>query len=221
MASRCIQWQYPFYFTDLSVSHLGPRASGGFSPSRSDGTPVVSRVWMMTTPSTHTLLRGLPHGIEDFARDAASQTSIEALRDLLATLPEHLLSLSRCATFDSSAPTRRVLSDTSGAVIELRGWLPGQHTEPQDHGPARCAFRVLAGIAVESRYDRDTQGRACEVACDRFLTGSVLVCDLGQIHSITNDGFSSEPLVTLHVFSPSPRTTTYRIRPVDAKETWA
>lgn len=175
----------------------------------------------MNTPSTRPLLRALPHGIEDFARDAASRTSIEALRDLLATLPEHLLPLARCASFEPSAPTRRVLFDTPDVLIELRGWLPGQQTEPHDHGPARCAFRVLGGIAVESRYERDTRGRACEVACDRFLTGSVLVCEPGQIHSILNDTFSSEPLVTLHVFSPAPRTTSYPIGPQDAKETWA
>lgn len=173
----------------------------------------------MTIPPTQPLLRALPRGLEDLARDAASRTSIEALRDLLATLPEHLLPLARSATFEPTGHTRRILFQSPDAVIELRGWLPGQGTGPHDHGPARCVFRVLGGVAVESRYERDAKGRAAEVACDRFLTGSVLACEPGQIHSIINEAFSSEALVTLHVFSPAPRMTTYDLAPHDTKET--
>lgn len=174
----------------------------------------------MTPPTTHPWQRALPRGIEDFAREAASRTCLEGLRDLLAALPEHLLPLARCAHFEPKAYTRRALFDSSTLVIELRGWLPGQRTPPHDHGPARCAFRVLSGIALESRYERNDQGQAFEVACDRFLTGSVLVCERGQIHSIANDPAASERLVTLHVFSPAPRMTTYSNKPQDTKETW-
>ncbi|KAA0216780.1 MAG: hypothetical protein DYG94_06045 [Leptolyngbya sp. PLA3] len=175
----------------------------------------------MTNPATHPLPPTLPRGIEAFARQAASRTSLEALRDALAALPEHLLPLARCATFEPIGHTRRVLFDTPTLVLELCGWLPGQRTEPHDHGPARCAFRVMAGVAVESRHHRDAQARVCEIACDGFLTGSVLVCEPGEIHAIANDPAESEPLVTLHLFSPAPRMRTYPLTPQDTKETRA
>lgn len=174
---------------------------------------------MMTIPTTHPLLRALPHGLEDFARDVAARTSLESLRDLLATLPAHLLPLAGCATSQPNSHTRRVLLESPECVIELRGYLPGQRTMPHDHGPARCAFRVLAGIAIESRHERDAKCRVMEAACDRFLTGSVLACEPGLIHSIINEAFSSELLVTLHAFRPAPRMATYDLAPHDTKET--
>lgn len=177
------------------------------------GTPVVSPAWTMTTPLPLPSLPDISPGLEDFALDAASRTSLESLRDLLTCLPDCLVPLARCASLDHSHPTRRVLVDSPGLRIELRGWLPGQSTLPHDHGVARCAFRVLSGIAVESRYDRDAQGQAVVIACDHFLTGSVLVCEPGHIHSIANDASASEPLVTLHVFSLEPSRTSLPANP--------
>ncbi|MCW5777152.1 MAG: cysteine dioxygenase family protein [Phycisphaeraceae bacterium] len=158
----------------------------------------------------------MPQGIDNLANLAIERPDLEGLRDLLVTLPESLLALGACAVFDSAGRTRRVLFESQGLSVVLCGWLPGQRSEPHDHGGSLCALRVLRGVATEARYEITQDGRAREVERDDYLPGSVLACDGSDVHALINDRGSSEPLVTLHLYRPTPLMTEYDLVPEEA-----
>lgn len=146
----------------------------------------------------------------EFCERARRCRDLDAIRALLADLPDEIRSMWRRTEFDPAGYTRRVLHRDESVSVLLLGWLPGQASEIHDHGGSACCFRVLRGVAVESRYEIDPQGAALEVSRDAFLTGSVLACDGTDIHSIVNDRAAAEPLVTLHVYRPEPVMRYYK-----------
>ncbi len=153
--------------------------------------------------------RALPQGIPALADAASGCNTLESLTALLRDLPHALASLAACAEFDPTQRTRRVLYEDITISILLLGWLPGQSTDIHDHGGSLCAFRVLRGRAIESRYELNEQGLAVEVERDEYLPGSVIGCDGTEIHSMRNDAAASDPLVTLHLYQPAPTMRTY------------
>lgn len=164
----------------------------------------------MTSHSTHTGMRAIPQGVAPLVDAAARSGTLDELTSLLRDLPRPLQALAACAEFDPQQRTRRVLHEDNTISILLLGWLPGQATEIHDHGGSLCAFRVLRGSAIESRYELDADGLAIEVERDEFLPGSVIGCDGTEIHSMKNDPAASEPLVTLHIYKPAPQMRLYR-----------
>lgn len=85
-------------------------------------------------------------------------------------------------------------------------WRPGQLSPIHDHAASSCAFRVLRGLATETRFERC--GRWVRpVATQRHTAGAVCGSTDDGIHELGN--LHEDPLVTLHLYSPvlvSPRT---------------
>lgn len=81
------------------------------------------------------------------------------------------------------------------ADLWLLTWLPGQETEPHDHGFSAAAFRVLRGDLTEIRWSPDGSRR------ERVLSaGSTQEVAPGVIHDVINRG--PEPAVSIHAYSP-------------------
>jgi cysteine dioxygenase len=138
------------------------------------------------------------------AEAAAGRRSLSDLRALLEQASEDLLSLHEAAQFDRDRYTRKTLVQTQDVSVLLLAWLPGQTSEIHDHGGSLCTLRVLRGVATESRFELDANGLAVEVSREAYLPGAVLGCDGTDIHAMGNDGAASDPLVTLHVYTPAP-----------------
>ncbi len=163
----------------------------------------------MSETSTHPD-PGLSTGVSEFCTEARRCLDLEQIRALLTDPPFDVAALLEQAEFSPDRYTRKVIFSDDALSVLLLGWLPGQASEIHDHGGSACCFRVLQGIAVESRYEPDANGDAVEVSRDRFLPGSVLGCDGTDIHAILNEPAADDPLITLHVYRPAPVMRNYR-----------
>lgn len=83
--------------------------------------------------------------------------------------------------------------------VWLMSWLPGQGTDPHDHGQATGAFTIVSGDLVEHVL-RDG-------STHRLTAGQSRVFAPGYAHQVRNDG--SDPAVSLHVYRAVRTMRTY------------
>jgi predicted metal-dependent enzyme (double-stranded beta helix superfamily) len=87
------------------------------------------------------------------------------------------------------------LALTEEVELWLLSWLPGQHTEPHDHGGAFGAFSVVLGSLAENyRYPG---GR---IEQRTHATGSTMGFGAGRAHQVWNTGLAKA--ASVHAYSP-------------------
>lgn len=167
----------------------------------------------MPRPSQDSPVRALPQGVDVLIARAMECTSASKIRELLAEPPVSPSALAHSPAFDDDGRSTRVLHEDGQGRIMLLAWLPGRGSAIVSYGQSVNVFRVLRGVATEIRYEVNDSGSAIETSRDHFLPGSVVVCEVGEVHAILNDAAASEPLVTLLIQRPAPHLTTYRSAP--------
>lgn len=133
------------------------------------------------------------------ARWALSRLLAQAFEPLL---PEHL---------SKSAYTRTELVASDDLLVVLIAWLPGQFSEPHDHGGSSCLLRVLRGVATERRFEPQGDGPVSILEEDRYLPGAVIACEGNDIHALGNEADHVDVLITLHLYRPQPVMREYRV----------
>jgi cysteine dioxygenase len=81
-------------------------------------------------------------------------------------------------------------------------WQSGQRSPIHDHRGSRCAFRVLAGVAAETRFARTTDGLIYPVSTVDLAEGTICATQDDDIHQVSNLQPGGRNLVTLHIYSP-------------------
>lgn len=107
--------------------------------------------------------------------------------------------------YDSDEYCRNVLAESERAQLVLIGWAPGQYSPAHDHGgdaENRCAVRVISGCGVEQRFELDTDGELVASGEERITQGDMVLNDGPDIHVLGCDESCTEPLVTLHLYTP-------------------
>jgi hypothetical protein len=84
---------------------------------------------------------------------------------------------------------------TEGVELWLLSWLPGQGTEPHDHGGSAGSFTVLTG-----RLREDYRYPAGPVRSAVRETGDALGFGSGRAHQVLNP--FEVPAATVHAYSP-------------------
>ncbi len=90
---------------------------------------------------------------------------------------------------DAPAPFR------DSVDLWLLTWLPGQQTQPHDHGSSAAAFRVVAGSITEFRWSADGA-----VSSAALHAGQSREVPVGEVHDVVNLG--TESAVSIHAYSP-------------------
>jgi hypothetical protein len=118
------------------------------------------------------------------------------LRDLTGTLTlEHGRLLRGLARFTEPQRWWARLALTAGVEVWLLTWLPGQGTEPHDHGGAAGSFTVLGGeVLEEHRYPGRRIGRRT------YGSGQGIGFGGDRAHEVRNVG--TLPAMTVHAYSP-------------------
>jgi uncharacterized NAD(P)/FAD-binding protein YdhS/quercetin dioxygenase-like cupin family protein len=97
----------------------------------------------------------------------------------------------RFIRFDGESYVRALVARNDRIELRVFSWRPGQSTSLHGHGDSACAFRVIRGQATETVLG----GR------DRVWSpGSVVIEGGTRVHQVQNA--SSDPLLTLHAYSP-------------------
>lgn len=97
--------------------------------------------------------------------------------------------------FDADQRWWARLALTGGVELWLLSWLPGQHTQPHDHGGASGSFTVLQGeLTEEYRYPRGP------VRKRNHSAGAGIGFGAGRAHQVTGAG--PGPAASVHAYSP-------------------
>jgi predicted metal-dependent enzyme (double-stranded beta helix superfamily) len=122
--------------------------------------------------------------------------SPDRLRDLVTTVAtSHGTELLDRVKFASPQRWWARLALTEEVELWLLSWLPGQRTEPHDHGGASGAFTVVLGELSETyRYPRE------QVAHRTHGAGSAVGFGAGRAHQVWNTSFGKA--ASVHAYSP-------------------
>ena len=117
-------------------------------------------------------------------RPQGPQWSPDRLRDLVTRVAgAHGTDLLDRVRFASPQRWWARLALTEEVEVWLLSWLPGQHTEPHDHGGASGAFAVVLGELAETyRYPGEPIGHRDHTA------GSAIGFGAGRAHQVWNTG---------------------------------
>ncbi|MBB5805512.1 hypothetical protein F4560_005280 [Saccharothrix ecbatanensis] len=118
------------------------------------------------------------------------------LRELTSAVASELTTpLLDILDFDPDRRWWARLGLTGGVELWLLSWLPGQGTEPHDHGGAAGSFSVLTGeLAEDYRYPGGPIRSASRPV------GSVLGFGAGRAHQVVNRG--AVGAASVHAYSP-------------------
>lgn len=137
-----------------------------------------------------------PASIQSLVRPRGPQWSPSELRDLVTTVGvRHRAELLDQVRFASPQRWWARLALTEEVEVWLLSWLPGQHTEPHDHGGACGAFSVVLGSVSETyRYPGgDVRRRTHDL-------NASIGFGAGRAHQVWNT--APEKAVTVHAYSP-------------------
>lgn len=81
-------------------------------------------------------------------------------------------------------------------------WRSGQRSPIHNHTGSCCVARVISGRATETLYQRSGLGVLFPARSRIIPGGSLMSCDGGGIHQVSNLEPAGRDLVTLHVYSP-------------------
>jgi predicted metal-dependent enzyme (double-stranded beta helix superfamily) len=137
-----------------------------------------------------------PASIQSLVRPRGPLWTPSELRDLvIAVGTRHGDDLLAQVRFASPHRWWARLALTEEVEVWLLSWLPGQHTEPHDHGGASGAFSVILGSVSETyRYPG---GDVRQRTHDR---GSTIGFGPGRAHQVWN--IATEKAATVHAYSP-------------------
>lgn len=118
------------------------------------------------------------------------------LRELTSTVASELTTpLMTVLRYEPEQRWWTRLGLTEGVELWLLSWLPGQGTEPHDHGGAAGSFTVLTGELTEDyRYPSGPIRSAIR------HTGEAVGFGSGRGHQVRNAG--AKPAATVHAYSP-------------------
>ncbi|PRY42862.1 cysteine dioxygenase [Umezawaea tangerina] len=134
--------------------------------------------------------------VHDIIHPERELWSPRQLRDLTSFVASELTTpLLDILDFDPSKRWWARLGLTEGVELWLLSWLPGQGTEPHDHGGSSGSFTVLKGELTENyRYP------AGPIRSAKRPVGASLGFGSGRAHEVHNLGTTGA--ASVHAYSP-------------------
>jgi cysteine dioxygenase len=127
---------------------------------------------------------------------------LEVLESQLAADDLTLDSVQRFVRFGPQRYQRNLARTGPAYEALVLCWQSGQRSPIHDHRGSRCAFRVLAGVAAETRFERTANGLIYPVSTVDLAEGTICATQDDDIHQVSNLQPGGRALVTLHVYSP-------------------
>jgi cysteine dioxygenase len=129
--------------------------------------------------------------------------------ELLAALEDLRLGhedLIEAIGFDEACYRRTIIHSRPHYQVLVLCWRSGQRSPIHDHRGSNCVVRVIQGRASETRFDPTPCGRLVPTWSHEHLEGATTACCGEEIHQMGNFDAPGRDLVTLHVYTPPPRS---------------
>jgi cysteine dioxygenase len=145
-----------------------------------------------------------------------SRADLHKLSGLLAELKIHADELADETSFSETTYKRNKLASSDWYDLLLMCWRSGQATKIHDHTASSCAFKILKGVATETRFERiegvrGQHGYVSAIGAPRdYKCGQICAAQDQEIHRIANDQLG-EDLITLHIYSPPLQMAFYEV----------
>ena len=138
--------------------------------------------------------------------DGLGETAdLPTLRRLLEDLQVSREDLSAACFFRGERYQRNLIKETAWYELVCLCWHSGQRTPIHDHEGSSCAFLVVEGDAVETKFDRTPSGLVVPAATECRRPGFVCASSEADIHQVANTQPAGCDLITLHIYSPQLR----------------
>jgi len=127
---------------------------------------------------------------------------LATLRHLLEELDVTREDLGKACTFCDGDYQRTVLKDSRWYEVVCICWKSGQRTPIHDHKGASCAFRVIEGIATETKFEKSASGFVYPTTSEHQPSGYIAASSEVDIHQVTNTQPPGTNLINIHIYSP-------------------
>ncbi len=81
-------------------------------------------------------------------------------------------------------------------------WRSGQRSPIHNHAGSTCGFRILAGVATETKFESSPSTLIKAVSSHDMIADELVATQDSDIHQVSNLQTAGTDLVTLHIYSP-------------------
>ena len=151
--------------------------------------------------STNTCIDKLSSLIE-YLDQLTERATIEELDKRISALDVTLDDVIEYARFGDKNYLRNLVCEGSWYHLLVNCWRSGQRSPIHNHSQSTCGFRVLTGVATETRFESSPSQLIKAVSSHDMHKGERAVTQDSEIHQVSNLQLSGTDLVTLHIYSP-------------------
>lgn len=106
------------------------------------------------------------------------------------------------AQFGRESYQRNLLHAGPGYQALILCWRSGQRSPIHDHTGSSCGVKVIKGVALETYFERTSEGYVYATSSRELPEGAVCGSQDSDMHQVSNLQPRGCDLVTLHVYSP-------------------
>ena len=148
----------------------------------------------------------------------SGRADLRVLDDLLKRASVTRDDLESILSFGEKGYKRNCITRSEWYELVAICWKNGQRSPIHDHRGSSCAFRVVHGTGLETRF-RFEEKVLRVAASNRMPEGYVCAAEDEDIHEIANAEPTGRDLVTLHIYSPPlKRMNTYELESGEVRE---
>lgn len=159
------------------------------------------------------------HTLTEYLSALTAPADLSTLSGLLGDLDISRDDLGSSVRFDDDQYARNKISETEWYEMVCLCWKPGQGTPIHNHRHSSCAFLIVEGIADETLFALDAEGKLNgESDFSKLERGRIGASWDADIHQMGNQ--TDQDLISLHIYSPPLKQMMVYSRETGEGELW-
>ncbi len=130
------------------------------------------------------------------------RADLAVLAGLLKQLNISRADLAPACLFCEENYQRNIIKESPWYELVCLCWRSGQRTPIHDHQGSSCAFKVIDGTAMETRFEVTPSGLLSSTGSHDMAPGFICASHDADIHQVLNAQPAGLDVITLHIYSP-------------------
>jgi cysteine dioxygenase len=130
------------------------------------------------------------------------RADLAVLAGLLEELTISRTDLAAACQFCDEHYQRNIIKESPWYELVCICWRSGQRTPIHDHQGSSCAFKVIDGTAMETRFEVTASGLLSSGGSYEMSPGFICASHDADIHQVLNAQPAGQDVITLHIYSP-------------------